>query len=609
MIDLATLQRSSRPVALLAQFIAIYLACLAGHVLWVSLYGVDLPILDQWEAELYYLQALAKAGTLDFAHIVYPWNEHRIAITRLISLVLFKSNNDQFDGLVECYVNAAIFAAMPCLILCGLEWKNRAQTRIFAIALLAVCLSWLPYDFENTLIGFQNQFYLMELSAVLLIALAAWATITPTLWLLCLLITTISYFTMASGLMGGIAAAAVLAGRQFTEPRSRPGLALAAALVISFLVSLYFVPRVPANLQFRAIGIVEHVRAFAFVMGWPLSSHKWLFPALWLPAVTALIKGAFTRRLTPNQMMALGLCCWVTLQAAAIAHSRGHNLSEIPSRYSDIMTVGLIANGWLGIDAWVSHRKKSQTKLVALVMAVSATFGIVGIYAFVHRTPADFIAMTQHYQRQLDGTQNLRRYLSGGDRQALAPPAMIPLPDSKRLQMILGSDYIRDILPPSIRPPLTAFTNDASTVIACLGNPSGIVLLRSQTATAGPIETAFPYLLATTMEVDDLLSHATNANRSALECNFPYATAKLRFVTVATSPRSFRVSGQNTGKRPVLLTAPVELGTLSRSALLFRGAVCHGTTKLFEGSCRDMGRSGQRTIALSVNGIQAPSIN
>ena len=595
------LSRFPRLAPFVAQVASIYILCLAGHWLWVSLYGVDLPILDQWEAEIYYLQALAKAGTLDFAHIVYPWNEHRIAVTRLISLALFTLNHDQFDGLVECYTNAAIFALMPCLILCGLEWKNRNFGRTAVIAAFAICLSWLPYDFENTLIGFQNQFYLMELSAILLIAMAAWARVSPLLWLLSLSVAALSCFTMASGLIGALAAAIVLLVRQFTEKPSKAGLALAAALVISFLTSLYFIPRVPANHQFAATGMIDHLRALVFVLSWPLSSHKWLFPILWLPAAITLGLGVYARRLTPNQMMALGLCCWTLLQAVAIAHSRGHNLIEIPSRYSDIMTAGLIANAWLAMDI---RMYRLRTRAVIAAALVNTLFGIVATYALIHRTPTDFVAMTQHYQRQLDGTQNLRHYLAGRDMSALDPPAMIPLPDSNRLKLILQSKEVREVLPPSIRPGLASFVEGPSSPEACSASAAALLRPGHPLATK-PVETDFPYLLVVTTSAP-----ATGANGKPLsECSFPDTSSNPRDLSVATRHGSFRVEAQTRNGGAALLAAPVEMGSLSLVALNVRRAVCHGASKHFSASCQEFGQSGRSLVTLSTIEMSDPPRN
>ena len=81
-----------------------------GARLWlIANYGSPLPILDQWDGEAAMLFKPFLEGTLRFADLFAPHNEHRIVLSRLLALALLRLNG-QWDSLVEMTINAAICA-------------------------------------------------------------------------------------------------------------------------------------------------------------------------------------------------------------------------------------------------------------------------------------------------------------------------------------------------------------------------------------------------------------------------------------------------------------------------------------------------------------------
>src|ERR1035438_9327464 len=162
---------------MLAAGVALAGGCLAfgAKLVLVHACGSDVPYMDQWDAVGNALLAPRAQGELRAADFLRPHNEHRPVFTRLIDYALAVSNR-QWDPLLEMTVNAAIHA---CLCAALLLFARRLVTGLrYACAALVITLLFvLPFDWENTLQGFQSQFYLLEWGA--LGTLPGWACRRP----------------------------------------------------------------------------------------------------------------------------------------------------------------------------------------------------------------------------------------------------------------------------------------------------------------------------------------------------------------------------------------------------------------------------------------------
>ena len=141
-----------------------------GAKLWlIHRFGTPLPIWDQWdEARVVYLPYFE--GKLSLADLFTAHCEHRIFFTRIYSLGLLLLNR-QWDGQLQMVVNAIIH----CATLAGLGWlmSRWLEKRYWILLWLPLCLALaLPFGWENSLAGFQSQFYFLVVFSLL------------TLWLL-----------------------------------------------------------------------------------------------------------------------------------------------------------------------------------------------------------------------------------------------------------------------------------------------------------------------------------------------------------------------------------------------------------------------------------------
>jgi hypothetical protein len=177
-----------------------------GAKLWlIQRFGTPLPFWDQWEeARVVYLPYFE--GKLSLADLFSAHNEHRIFFTRIYGLGLLLLNG-QWDGQLQMVANAIIH----CATLAGLGWLmfRWLKKRYWILVWLPLALVLvLPFGWENSLAGFQSQFYfLVGFSLLTLWLLGLSAPRSPGWW--CGTVTAVmALFTVASGFL---AAAAVFA--------------------------------------------------------------------------------------------------------------------------------------------------------------------------------------------------------------------------------------------------------------------------------------------------------------------------------------------------------------------------------------------------------------
>lgn len=445
-------------IALLALFGLI----LAARAFYVSIYAEDLPYWDQWDAEADRLLRPWMEGNWHLANLFEPHAEHRIALTRLISLALFTANDHQWDNLVEAYANTMLYAAVYALLYWLLSRDNLDRRSLWANLLAVLTISVLPFSWENVVVGFQSQFYCMALGALALVALVIYRRLSRTnLAFLCML-GVMSLFTMAAGMLGCVAAAGAMLLRCARDMRTpRIALAVVACMAIVTALGLLLIPAVPSHVALKSIGIKEHMGSMLNALMWPLESYggrnwsllrRWLCVlVLWAPSLLWLIRFARFRRATDGELFAAGMMLWVALQAVAIAHSRGHGMVALSSRYMDLTAMGLILNAWFATRL-VWPPASSSVPRGGLGKAIAIGFALVAIVGLYRRTGADLQAVRERHHLTVVEMGHVRDYVRTGDPTQLVQPFQhIPYPDADRLRSLLDNPTIHDMLPASVR--------------------------------------------------------------------------------------------------------------------------------------------------------------
>ena len=142
-----------------------FAAMLFGIKLWlIGTYGNATPYWDQWDAEAVNLYKPFLEGTLCWTDLFAPHNEHRIFTTRLLALALLTINGI-WNPLLQMVVNAALH--IVALVL-GITLMTRVigRNHLPALLVFSLILFGVPYAWENTLAGFQSQFYFVLLFSI-----------------------------------------------------------------------------------------------------------------------------------------------------------------------------------------------------------------------------------------------------------------------------------------------------------------------------------------------------------------------------------------------------------------------------------------------------------
>jgi len=461
----------------------IVLVVAACHSIWVSLYGADLPFWDQWVQVISQLAPL-KNGTWQYSEYWAPHNEHRVLFTRLISMALFEMNGGIWSNLVEAYFNTVIYGgtlALFYVLACRNADRATHLTLLFAVLILGA----IPYDWENTLVGFQNQFYLLIASAIALVSVASYRKPGWSTFGLLVVLAIACLFTMASGLLSAAAVCVVIVLRAWRSPLPKAFVvSVVLAMMLVLLGGLLSLPEAPGNDPYKAHGIFDHVHAIAMVLTWPLIPTKpkyFLLPLLtWAPCALWLIRFLRTRIASDREIFFMGVIAWVLLQAVAIAHARGHDITSVPSRYSNIPTLGLLANLGLALG-FVSDRRAIRSVRYLGTAAIGLAILVIA-HVFVLRTPDDMDSMQQRHDFNRMETFYTRSYLTSRDPSFLHHSSLsIPFPDAALLKTYLDSPVVDSLLPPTLQPP---------------GTPGEAAARKSGAQTALDVQAAIQGLLA-----------------------------------------------------------------------------------------------------------------
>ena len=274
-------------VALLCAILGVVLA----RSIVVGTYGNDIPFWDQWDAEISVLYKPFVEGNLRFVDLFSPHNEHRIFFTRALGLLLFSSNEAQFDNMVESLANVFVYAAMLCAFVTPF-FRELRNGSLLSTGLVLVAIGSLPYAWENIATGFQNAFYFMSLWMLAAVGALAfgrrdrWSTVSAiAAALLC------GLFTLASGCLAAPVVALLAVCLYRTGNLSlRQFIAIEVVSIAIFALGLWLVPPAEHHITLRSAGFGEFVFVALTALCWPLPASWLVLPLLWWPSVFWLLR-------------------------------------------------------------------------------------------------------------------------------------------------------------------------------------------------------------------------------------------------------------------------------------------------------------------------------
>ncbi len=447
---------------MLLAFAAFAFILFGVKLLIIQKFGNNTPYWDQWDAEAALLYEPYLRGDLPWKNLIAGHNEHRILTTRLLDLLLLQLNG-LWSPMLEMVVNAGLHI-LALGVTVGLLAKATGKAVIPPLLLFATVLFSIPYALENTLAGFQAQFYFVLLFSVLSIWLLVTHAAFERGWWGGVAIALIAYFSFASGIFAPAAAAVTLLLRVALVSRDRREVLAAVLLTGLFLLGVWATPVIPGHAELKAVNAQQLVHALTHVLAWPTAggsvSPQWPSPREclltvlrnlpWLMLALRVLRERPSRSDPLWFLIALGV--WLTGQAVSVSYGRAGDV--LSSRYLDLHAIGLLVNfgALLACISMAPQRHKTAWAWGAFAWTawVLVALGNLGVALVPNALEA---------KRASSAVQeaNVQAYLGTHDLAAFraAPLYHLPYPDAGRLASLLDAPQLRSILPVNLQTPLT----------------------------------------------------------------------------------------------------------------------------------------------------------
>ena len=427
-------------------------ACLLtvlGSKLWlIKKLGSSTPYWDQWDAEGAFLFKPFIDGTLSWWQFIAHHNEHRILFTRLVALGLLVINQC-WDPVLEMVANSFIHvAAIVSLLFVILDALDRATFVIFCLFVAVVFA--IPFGWENTLAGFQSEFYFLMLFSILSLWLLSKSAGLQPAWWLGLLCSIAAYFNLASGALTVAASVAISIVQASTgHRRGAPEIVAIGVQALLLIVMLADVPTLPGHDALKAHSITQFFQALLSAASWPWPFARIVFViVMYFPLAIVTISTVRDRRGRGDfRWFVIGVGLWTILQIFSLAYGRA--VGTLASRYLDIFLVGIVTNFLCLLivsEAKVLHPRWWRAAVVATWL-VPVSGGL--LETAIYKLPSQIAKKRREATEQ---TNNLSEYLATNDIEKLEnkPFLAIPYPSAKRLAEVVALPEIRAILPQTL---------------------------------------------------------------------------------------------------------------------------------------------------------------
>ncbi len=438
----------------------------AGAKLWlIQRSASPLPFLDQWDGEAAAVYVPYLEHQLSLKDLFSPNNEHRIVFTRLYNLLLLILNR-QWDNNLQATVNVFIH----CAALAGFGWLMAVllgRRWWPALWLLLAAALVPPFAWENTVWGFQSQFYFMLIAALLTIWWLGTAEVRSRRWWYGAVAGLLALLTMGSALLAAAAVIVLLAGELVTRRKTwRQAGGTAAVCVIIIALGWLMKVHVPRHDALKAHSVGAFFLALGKNLAWPSVTHPWLALVSMFPlAVLSWFWLSGKEESPPVEKMILGVGIWATLQAVAVAVERGGYGGPPDWRHMDLSSFLMIANGLAIVWLEIHHRKRLRFPVAwragFVVWAVTAGIGLWTVTDLAER-----YGLPSFEKAQCARLITTRAFMASDDEHVFEHHLLseLPFPYPPELIFLLRTPDIRTNLPACVRDPLkvsSAVTNSA----------------------------------------------------------------------------------------------------------------------------------------------------
>ncbi len=420
------------------------LITLLVRLLYVQFFSTPMPFWDQWDGEGATALQPWLHGTLQWSTLLQLHNEHRILPTRLFALLSYFLTG-QWNNVYEARIGAVVACFIPAMLVWyALRDAGPVNGRKLLVV-FALLMSVLPFSWENFLVGFQSQFYVLILSSIVAVGLVARHHQSIPALLGAIALSLLAAVTMASGMLTAVAVGATCVMACLCLPGKRaPALCTTVVLAVLAIVAYRSIPVIDGHAVLRAQSLGELLLATTRILSWPARSNGWV-AVVWLPGAVMITRMLLRRQATRADLVMAGLCIWTALQALAIAYGRGHNMTSPAPRYTELFVPGLFGNAWFALQLW---GLLPRSGLRSAARAAVVVFALVAVGAPLSQVGKDFRRIQTFAAESRLQQENATRYLVTGDPAALdVGERELPYPDAAKLKAQLDDPKLRQILP------------------------------------------------------------------------------------------------------------------------------------------------------------------
>jgi hypothetical protein len=422
-----------------------------GFRLWIAEGRVSwAPYLDQWHSEIGGIVAPLAHGTLNWRHLTAASNEHRVILTRAVTLASVALNGE-WDNRIEVLVTFLLQSATVAWV-SALAWSAMGWTRGTCVCIAAILPMMLVCDWENIVSGFQTQFCFMVLGSIVAFSLSTdFSTRSPAGWG-ALAIAVLMLGSMASGLLTALTMALTGLISMFVTRRDWRSTAgfCAACIAIAAVGWLTRADYSPGPFL-QAQNASACAQAFFAYAAWPLPPTIAGFICLWMPWGVLLGRTLARREMPPVAPFVLALGSWVLLQALALAWGRAGLSGLVGARYTEVLSWGFVANTVALLLLWQAPISVGRVRLAAWVILPIWLAGVGG--GELWRSHKIYQPYFTNFRLQtLEHEVRLGAFMRTGDARVITDVKFPHIPGSAAgILRSLRDPDVRTLLPAAMR--------------------------------------------------------------------------------------------------------------------------------------------------------------
>jgi hypothetical protein len=410
-------------------------------------FSSPIPYWDEWEADLYYLVLPFLSGYLDWPALFELHSEHRIVVTRLITLVGVLLNGE-YDPRIGMVAGAVLWSATIALVSAGIF---RLLPKLwFSILIPYWVIAALPFDSTNLTWGGQSQIYALTFMATCTLALGVATRPNGFLFLAAAGASGVSLLTMGSGFVAPLIAVGLclyrsIGGKEFR----RIQFGYASVFAVAALVGLLTYEKSSLHASSYAKTAIEFWHGFQGFASWPLPPGPGALLIMWLPwfilGVVLLARPDRSRRASSG-WLAFGLGTWTLVHAAGLGYSRPGLSTSLDPKY--LTSEFAIISATVAATAYLCQRPlRPYPKILIVLLTIVSCFA--AWMAGMHGIDS----ARAHLKRQSIHTEIVASYLRTRNHQLLfdLPAYKTPYWNSNELAVRLESADLIGVLPFELR--------------------------------------------------------------------------------------------------------------------------------------------------------------